>query len=77
MPIDWIIYDPYVSHANPLKTIKAVKHLGKRSSKPTNHKWKIVIGHHPLYSSSKRYGKTDAIRRVLEPVLHQHNVKLS
>ncbi|GFD89036.1 acid phosphatase [Tenacibaculum sp. KUL152] len=40
----------------------------------SSHKWKIVIGHHPLYSSSKRYGKTDAIRRVLEPVLHQHNV---
>ena len=37
-------------------------------------KWKIVIGHHPLYSSGKRYGKTDAIRDVLEPVLEKHGV---
>lgn len=37
-------------------------------------KWKIVIGHHPLYSSGKRYGKTDAIRSVLEPLLEKYDV---
>ena len=40
----------------------------------TTAEWKIVIGHHPLYSSGKRYGKTDPIRQVLEPVLHKHGV---
>ncbi|WP_231129254.1 metallophosphoesterase [Alteromonas mediterranea] len=38
--------------------------------------WKVVIGHHPLYSSGKRYGKTNAIKDVLEPVFHKHNVNL-
>ncbi|GHE95835.1 purple acid phosphatase family protein [Thalassotalea profundi] len=37
-------------------------------------KWKIVIGHHPLYSSGKRYGKTDGIRGVLEPIFEKHKV---
>ena len=36
--------------------------------------WKIVIGHHPLYSSGKRYGKTGGIRDVLEPILEGHQV---
>ncbi len=40
----------------------------------SKHSWKIVIGHHPLYSSGKRYGKTDAIKDVLEPILHKHAV---
>ena len=37
-------------------------------------KWKIVIGHHPLYSSGKRYGKTDEMRSVLEPVFERYDV---
>lgn len=37
-------------------------------------KWKIVIGHHPLYSSGKRYGKTAGIRGVLEPILEKYQV---
>lgn len=40
----------------------------------SNAKWNIVIGHHPLYSSGKRYGTTSAIKNVLEPILHQHDV---
>lgn len=36
--------------------------------------WKIVIGHHPLYSSGKRYGKTSGIRDVLEPLFEKHGV---
>ncbi|MEP4889308.1 MAG: tartrate-resistant acid phosphatase type 5 family protein [Aliiglaciecola sp.] len=37
-------------------------------------KWKIVIGHHPLYSSGKRYGKTAGIQQVLEPIFEQYEV---
>lgn len=37
-------------------------------------KWKVVLGHHPLYSSGKRYGKTDGIRQILEPVLEKYQV---
>ena len=36
--------------------------------------WKIVIGHHPLYSSGKRYGKTEGIRQVLEPIFEKYRV---
>ncbi len=36
--------------------------------------WKIIIGHHPLYSSGKRYGKTSGIRQVLEPIMERHGV---
>jgi tartrate-resistant acid phosphatase type 5 len=36
--------------------------------------WRIVIGHHPLYSSGKRYGTTEGIRSVLEPILEKHHV---
>jgi hypothetical protein len=37
-------------------------------------KWKIVIGHHPLYSSG-RNGNTEGLRNVLEPLLIQYGVK--
>ncbi|MDN4503045.1 tartrate-resistant acid phosphatase type 5 family protein [Alteromonadaceae bacterium BrNp21-10] len=37
-------------------------------------KWKIVIGHHPLYSSGKRFGKIKDIRQVLEPIFEQYAV---
>ena len=40
----------------------------------SNATWKVVIGHHPLYSSGKRYGKTSGIRGVLEPILEGHQV---
>lgn len=36
--------------------------------------WTIVIGHHPLYSSGKRYGKTAAVRNVIEPILEKYQV---
>ena len=36
--------------------------------------WTLVIGHHPLYSSGKRYGKTDAVRGVIEPLLEKYHV---
>ncbi|MCF2946832.1 metallophosphoesterase [Paraglaciecola aquimarina] len=37
-------------------------------------KWNIVIGHHPLYSSGKRYGKTSGIQQVLEPIFEKHKI---
>ncbi|GAB3031881.1 purple acid phosphatase family protein [Bowmanella dokdonensis] len=40
----------------------------------SNARWKLVVGHHPLYSSGKRYGTTDGIRQVLEPMLERHQV---
>ena len=38
-------------------------------------KWKIVVGHHPLYSSGKRFGRNQGLRDILEPILERHNVQ--
>ena len=40
----------------------------------SNAKWKIVVGHHPLYSSGKRFGRNQGLRDILEPILERHNV---
>lgn len=37
--------------------------------------WRIVFGHHPLYSSGKRNGNTSAIRNVLEPIFEKYSVQ--
>ncbi|MFY7786343.1 MAG: metallophosphoesterase, partial [Thermoflexibacteraceae bacterium] len=37
-------------------------------------KWKIVIGHHPLYTSGKRLGKTQDIINAFDKVFQQHKV---
>lgn len=36
--------------------------------------WKIVVVHHPPYSSGKRHGSDKDIRRVLEPLFVRHKV---
>ncbi|MFY8325564.1 purple acid phosphatase family protein [Pseudoalteromonas sp. ZZD1] len=38
-------------------------------------KWKIVVGHHPLYSSGKRFGRNQGLRDILEPIMERHNVQ--
>ncbi|MCC6586189.1 MAG: metallophosphoesterase [Bryobacterales bacterium] len=38
--------------------------------------WKIVFFHHPLYSSGKRHGPDDELRKALEPVLVNHGVSV-
>lgn len=38
-------------------------------------KWKIVVGHHPLYSSGKRFGRNQGLRDILEPIMEPHNVQ--
>lgn len=38
-------------------------------------RWKIVVGHHPLYSSGKRYGLTEGLRNLLEPIFEQNGVQ--
>lgn len=37
--------------------------------------WKIVVGHHPMYSSG-RNGNTEGSRKVLEPMMIRHGVDL-
>jgi predicted MPP superfamily phosphohydrolase len=41
-----------------------------------NEDLKIVVGHHPVYSSSKRHGNTPELIASLEPRFKKHNVQL-
>jgi hypothetical protein len=36
--------------------------------------WKVVVVHHPPYSSGKRHGSDKDVRRALEPLLVRHKV---
>jgi len=38
--------------------------------------WKVVIGHHPLYTGGKRAGRKNAVRSHLEPRFDRHGVDL-
>jgi predicted MPP superfamily phosphohydrolase len=39
-------------------------------------KWKIVVMHHPLYSSGKKHGSNLKLRKQIEPLLTQYNVNV-
>lgn len=46
-------------------------------------KWKILLLHHPLYSSAKKHGWTsrdqgemESVRNAIEPLLERHGVKI-
>jgi 3',5'-cyclic AMP phosphodiesterase CpdA len=42
----------------------------------SNHEWKIVFFHHPLYSSGERHGSDLRLRKVLEPLFVKYNVSV-
>jgi 3',5'-cyclic AMP phosphodiesterase CpdA len=44
--------------------------------KASSSNWKIVVFHHPLYSSSKRHGSDFGLREVLEPLFIKYNVSV-
>lgn len=36
--------------------------------------WKIVVGHHPIYSSSGHHGPSHRVRELIEPLLKRYSV---
>ena len=46
----------------------------RKSLAESNDEWKIAFFHHPLYSSGKRHGPDDELRRVLEPIFIEHGI---
>jgi predicted phosphodiesterase len=44
--------------------------------KASGHNWKIVVFHHPLYSSGERHGSDLRLREVLEPLFLKYNVSV-
>jgi 3',5'-cyclic AMP phosphodiesterase CpdA len=39
-------------------------------------KWKMAFFHHPLYSSGKKHGSQDELRRIVEPIFIQYGVRV-
>lgn len=37
--------------------------------------WKIVVGHHPVYSSGRHHGDTPELRRLLPPLFAEYGVQ--
>jgi 3',5'-cyclic AMP phosphodiesterase CpdA len=46
----------------------------ERSLRNSNARWKLVVLHHPLYSSGKSHGSSIILRKVLEPLLTRYRV---
>lgn len=48
----------------------------EKELKASSSNWKIVLFHHPLYSSGDRHGSDVALREVLEPLFVKYNVSV-
>ena len=48
----------------------------ERELKPSTDNWKIVIMHHPLYSTGKAHGPSVSLRQVLEPLFVKYGVSV-
>lgn len=48
----------------------------EKSLKESGDAWKVVVMHHPLYSSGGRHGSDVMLRKTLEPLFVQYNVSV-
>jgi hypothetical protein len=46
------------------------------SLKASTAKWKIACFHHPLYSSGKKHGSDDGLKKIIEPIFMDYGVKV-
>lgn len=67
-------YGPHVTGQQPEKQLAWLDNLLATS----NATWKIVVGHHPIYTAGPRTENYDtlAVRKVLEPILEKHKIPL-
>jgi len=56
-------------------TTKQLKWLDELLSN-SKEKWKVVIGHHPVYSTGSEHGNTEEMLAVLKPRLEKYKVDL-
>lgn len=69
-PVDFFVLNTTYFVRNPKQRAWIQQALAKSKAR-----WKIVIGHHPLYSSG-RNGNTEGLKAILEPLLVQRGVQL-
>jgi len=67
-------YGPHVAGQQPEKQLAWLNELLQTSDA----KWKIVVGHHPIYTAGPRTNNYDtlAVRKVLQPLLEKHRIPL-
>lgn len=41
----------------------------------SNARWKLVVGHHPVFSGGERHGSTPELVRLVQPLLERYSVK--
>ncbi len=51
-------------------------HWLENSLRASHAKWKVVCLHHPLYSSGKKHGSDEKLRKKIEPTLNQYGVQV-
>lgn len=69
-PVDFFILNTTFFVRNPEQREWIEESLAKSKAR-----WKIVVGHHPLYSSG-RNGSTEGLGEILEPLMIRHGVDL-
>ncbi len=67
----------YKTNVAKQDTVAQIKWLNQvLADKDPNIKWKIVVGHHPLYCGGKRVKSKDTydVRNIFEPIFKKHGV---
>lgn len=67
-------YGPHVAGQRPEQQLTWLDEVLAKS----NARWKIVVGHHPIYTAGPRTENYDtlAVRKVLEPILDKHAIPM-
>ena len=73
-------YDPYYSRAG-YESVKEQDSLAQKNwidnkLSESSATWKIVIGHHPFYTSGRRKNRKSFVKDHLEPLFEKHKVDL-
>jgi hypothetical protein len=63
---------PDAARQNRDKSIKWLAHVLANSTE----KWKIVFGHHPVYSASSKHGNTKEMIDMVKPLLEKYNAQI-
>lgn len=67
--------DKYKSHVAGIDT-KAQVHWLDSAMAASTAKWKMVIGHHPIYSASPKHGNTPELIKAINPLLIKYHAQV-
>jgi len=67
-------YKPEYPDAAKQDSAKQIKWLNETLAN-SKEQWKIVFGHHPIYSASKKHGNTKEMIQRVKPLLEKYNAQ--